>query len=327
MNLQRVWPAIALVGVVGMGNPGAIAQGQGTVRVTGSSTVFPISQAIAKQTGNATVEFTGTTGGFQKFCQKQFDITGASRPIRPEEISACRRAGVFFYELPVAFDALTVAVNPQNTWVTSLSVAELRRMWEPAAEKKITKWSQVRPNFPDRPLALFGAGKDSGTYDYFTEAIVGKARSSRTDYVGSEDDEELVAGVRKDVNGLGFFGLSYYEKHRQHLKAVAIEGPKGTVLPSAETVLSGRYRPLSRPLFLYVNQAAMERKEVRDFVTTYLTQAPQVVASVGYVPLPAQAYQVAQNRIHLGRVGTVFGGKSPIGMTLSQLLTTQGLQN
>lgn len=326
MGWPRVWVRGAMVAAVVFGSGGAVAAAQ-AVRVTGSSTVFPISQAIARQAGGATVEVTGTTGGFQKFCQKQFDITGASRPIRPEELAACRRAGVFFYELPIAFDALTVVVNPQNTWVTSLSVAELRKMWEPAAEKKIQSWQQVRPGFPDRPLVLWGAGKDSGTYDYFTEAIVGRARSSRMDYMGSEDDEILVSGVRKDANAFAFFGLSYYERHRQHLKAVAIEGPKGTVLPSVETVANGRYQPLARPLFLYVNQASMERQAVRDFVQTYLTQAPQTVAKVGYIPLPPQAYRVVQNRLDLGRVGTAFGGKSPIGMTLRQLLTSQGLQN
>ncbi|NJK60459.1 MAG: PstS family phosphate ABC transporter substrate-binding protein [Oscillatoriales cyanobacterium SM2_1_8] len=316
-----------MAAVLGLATGGAaMAQAQ-TVRVTGSSTVFPISQAIAKGVGGATVEFTGTTGGFQKFCQKQFDVAGASRPIRPEELAACRRAGVFFYELPIAMDALTVVANPQNTWVTSLSVAELRKMWEPAAEKKITNWRQVRSSFPDRPLVLLGAGQDSGTYDYFTEAIVGQPRSSRTDYIGSEDDEELVAGVRKNVNALAFFGLSYYEQHRAHLKAVAIEGPKGAVLPSAAAVLEGRYQPLARPLFIYVNQASMQRPEVRTFVNAYLTKAPQVVAQVGYVPLSPQAYRVVQNRLDLGRVGTVFGGKSPIGMTLRQLLTSQGLQN
>ncbi|MCS6815409.1 MAG: PstS family phosphate ABC transporter substrate-binding protein, partial [Cyanobacteria bacterium] len=214
-----------------------------TVKVDGSSTVFPITEAVAeefqKQPGapKVTVGISGTGGGFRKFCAGETDVSNASRPILQREIDTCKANGISYIELPVAYDALTVVINPENNWATSMTVAELKKIWEPAAQGTITKWSQVRPGWPDAPLVLYGAGADSGTFDYFTEAIVGRSKSSRTDYTGSEDDNVLVQGVSRDKNALGYFGLAYYEANKGRLKGVAIDNGKGPVLPSKATVL------------------------------------------------------------------------------------------
>ncbi|WP_448525823.1 PstS family phosphate ABC transporter substrate-binding protein [Parathermosynechococcus lividus] len=305
--------------------PHALSQGTPTIRIDGSSTVFPVTEAAAEAFQKAqggkvrvTVGVSGTGGGFKKFCRGETDISNASRPILAKEIADCKAAGVNFIELPIAYDALTVVVNPQNTWATNLTVDELKKIWSP--DSKINNWSQVRQGFPNVPLKLFGAGADSGTFDYFTEAINGKSKVSRKDYTASEDDNVLVQGVSRERGALGYFGYAYYAENRNRLKAVAINAGKGPVLPSEQTVLNGTYQPLSRPIFIYVNSRAAQRPEVKQFVTYYLNNAPALVKKVRYVPLPASAYKTILANFNKNRVGTVFGGKEQIGLTINQLL-------
>jgi phosphate transport system substrate-binding protein len=235
-------------------------------------------------------------------------------------MEACAKQGVKYYELPVAFDALTVAVSPANTWVKSLTVADLKKMWEPAAQGKITRWNQVRPEWPDAPLKLFGAGSDSGTFDYFTEAIVGKAKSSRGDFTGSEDDHVLVQGIANDKNALGYIPFAYFEPNRNKLKAVAIDGGKGPVEPSLDNVLKGVYNPLSRPLFIYVSVNSTERPEVKEFVSFYLKNVGKLAAQVKYMPLPDKAYAMAQDRFAKVQLGTGFGGVPEVGLPVEDIL-------
>ena len=298
------------------------------VRVDGSSTVFPIAEAIAEEyqiEGRGAVRVTvgqsGTGGGFKKLCRGDVDISNASRPILTEEMELCRNAGVTFYELPIAFDAITVVVNPKNDWVKSLTVADLKKMWEPEAQGKITRWNQVRPEWPDAPLMLFGPGADSGTFDYFTEAIAGKAKSSRGDYTASEDDNVLVTGVENNKNALGYFGFAYYVSHQDRMRAVPIAKEDGSqVLPSAAAVTDGTYQPLSRPLFIYVSSKAVERPEVRTFVEFFLTQGSELVGEVGFVPLPEESAQTTLQHFKNGRMGSVFGGVPEVGVTIEDLL-------
>ena len=300
------------------------------VKIDGSSTVFPITEVIAKDfqkmQGNnvkVTVAVSGTGGGFKKFCAGETDISNASRPILTAEIKACNSSSVRYIELLIAYDALTFVVHPENTWAKSMTVSEIKKIWEPVAQGKITRWRQIRPDWPDRPLTLYGAGKESGTFDYFTEAIVGKAKASRSDYVASEDDI-LVQGVSKDPNALGYFGFAYYEANQNKLKAVAINNGKGSVLPSRKTVEGAKYQPLSRPLFIYVNaRAAQTNPAVKEFVDFYIKKAPLSVSSVGYIPLPADAYRLDYVHFNRGKVGTVYGGENQINLTLGQLLRKQ----
>jgi phosphate transport system substrate-binding protein len=302
-----------------------LSQGSSEIQIDGSSTVFPISEAMAEEFQAAnpgtrvTVGVSGTGGGFSRFCAGETAISNASRPIKEEEIAACEAAGIEYIELPVAYDALTVVVNPENNWVDSLTVEELQTMWEPAAEGTITSWSQVREGFPDQPLNLYGPGTDSGTFDYFTEAIVGDSGESRTDFTASEDDNVLVQGVASDANALGYFGLAYYEANTSRLKAVPIDGGNGPVLPSREAVENGTYTPLSRPMFIYINAEAAQRPEVQQFVQFHL-QNPELVTEVGYVPLPAEAYTLAQERFSEGQTGTVFANQDTIGVQIEDLL-------
>ena len=297
------------------------------VKIDSSSTVFPITEVIAKDfqkmQGNnvkVTVAVSGTGGGFKKFCAGETDISNASRPILTAEIKACNSSSVRYIELLIAYDALTFVVHPENTWAKSMTVSEIKKIWEPVAQGKITRWRQIRPDWPDRPLTLYGAGKESGTFDYFTEAIVGKAKASRSDYVASEDDI-LVQGVSKDPNALGYFGFAYYEANQNKLKAVAINNGKGSVLPSRKTVEGAKYQPLSRPSFIYVNaRAAQTNPAVREFVDFYIKKAPTSVSSVGYIPLPADAYRLDYVHFNRGKVGTVYGGENQINLTLGQLL-------
>lgn len=298
-----------------------------TIRIDGSSTVYPITSAIAgtyqQQDGKGpvTVNISGTGGGFRKFCAGETEINNASRPILTKEMEVCKQSGVRYLELPIAFDALTLAIHPQNDWAKTITLAELKKIWEPAAQGKITRWNQVRPDWPDQPLNLYGAGGDSGTFDYFTEVIVGELKSSRSDYTASEDDEFLVDAVEKDPNALGYFGYGYFEANEADLKALAIDSGKGPVLPSRETVKRSEYQPLSRPLFIYVNaKAAQTTPEVRDFVQFYLTNARRWTDSEGYIPLPDEAYQIAGTHLEKGKIGTVFGGRSQLNLTIAELL-------
>lgn len=329
LNCWKSMSAIALTAAtVGLSVSAVQSQSPTTIKVDGSSTVFPITEAVAEDfqkerrgATRVTVGISGTGGGFKKFCAGEIDIANASRPIKSKEIDACKKAGVAYIELPVAYDALTVVVNPQNNWVSNMTVAELKKVWEPAAQGKVMNWSQVRKGFPDAPLKLFGPGADSGTFDYFTEAVVGESKSSRTDYTGSEDDNVLVQGVSRDKNALGYFGYAYYVANQKRLKAVGIDdGKGGVVLPSPKTVADGTYQPLSRPIFIYVNANSARRGDVSAFVNYYMGNAPKLVSEVGYIPLPDQAYQLATERLNTRKLGTIFGGKEAVGLRIEELL-------
>ncbi len=299
-----------------------------TIKIDGSSTVYPITQAIAKEyqadSNNqvqVSVGISGTTGGFEKFCAGETDISNASRPILKAEMEVCKKNGVGYMEFPIAFDALTIAVNPQNTWAKDITVAELKRIWEPGAEGKITRWNQIQASYPDRPLNLYGAGQKSGTFDYFTEATVGQVRASRKDYTASEDDEILVDGISKDPNALGYFGYAYYEKHQDKLKALAVDNGKGPVLPSRQTVEKVQYQPLSRPLFIYVNIGSTQNNSAAyQFVKLYIEKAPKVASTVGYVPLPEEVKNLNYVHFYKGKVGTVFNGQTQLNLTIGELL-------
>lgn len=298
------------------------------VKVDGSSTVYPITEAVAEEFQKAkknaikvTVGISGTGGGFKKFCRGEVDIANASRPILKKEMADCKAAGVEYIELPVAFDALTVVMNPKNAFLKELTVEQLKAIWEPAAQGKITKWNQVNPTWPDAPIKLFGAGSDSGTFDYFTEAIVGKAKSSRGDYTASEDDNILVQGVSRDVNAIGYFGYAYYAENTGKLKAVPIveKAGKPAVLPSEESVITSTYQPLSRPIFVYINPKSLDKPEVREFVEFYMKNASKLTKEVKYVPLPAKAYTVNMEHVDKKKTGTVFGGTAEVGITIEEL--------
>jgi len=302
------------------------SQGVPTVKIDGSSTVYPVTEAVAEDFQKAnkgnrvTVGVSGTGGGFKKFCSGATDISNASRPISASEREACKKAGISYIELPIAFDALTVVVNKSNP-ISSISTAELKKMWEPGARGKITKWNQVNSKWPNAPLKLYGPGADSGTFDYFTEAVNGKSKSSRTDYSPSEDDNVLVQGVARDKNALGYFGFAYYEANKDKIKALSINDGKGAVAPSRANVENGKYSPLSRPIFIYVSTKAAQRPEVKKFVDYYLTNAAKAATAVKYVPLPAKAYQQAKAHFQKGRVGSVYVGRDTVGLTINEVLT------
>ncbi|MGH8129636.1 MAG: PstS family phosphate ABC transporter substrate-binding protein [Steroidobacteraceae bacterium] len=301
------------------------------IKIDGSSTVFPITEAVAEEFQiqkrgkvRVTVGISGTGGGFKKFCRGETDVQDASRPILASEMETCRAAGIKYYELPVAYDALTVVVNPQNNWITQLTVPELKKMWEPAAQGKITRWNQINPKWPNETLALFGPGSDSGTFDYFTEAVVGKAKSSRGDFTGSEDDNVLVQGVASNKNSLGYFGYAYYLPNKNRLKAVPIVGESGKAVgPSLENVVNGSYEPLSRPIFIYVAEKSAQRPEVKEFVEYYLSQGVPLIEEVKYVPLPKQAYEIATRHFREGKLGTGFGGVPEVGLKVEELLARE----
>ncbi|GEQ97928.1 phosphate ABC transporter substrate-binding protein [Iodidimonas gelatinilytica] len=310
------------------------ASAQDLVKVDGSSTVFPITEAMAEEFQieyrgkyRVTVGVSGSGGGFKKFCRGEVDVTNASRPIRPSEVEQCRENGIEFMELPVALDALAVVINPKNDWVDYLTVDELKKMWEPDAQRKINNWSQIREGFPDKSLDLFGAGADSGTYDYFTQAIVGKEHASRGDYTASEDDNVLVMGVANTLGGLGFFGFAYLSENTDKLKPVPIKYKDADpVLPSIETAKNSTYQPLSRPLFVYVSKAAADNREVvQNFVDYFLDPelAAELVSEVGYVPLPAEAYDLARKAFDDRVTGTVFKNGSQIGISIEDLLQSE----
>jgi len=318
--------ALALAGTLGAVATPAHSQ---TVKLDGSSTVFPISEAMAedfqrmkKGKVKVTVGISGTGGGFKKFCRGETDISNASRPILKKEMDECRKNGVQYLELPVAYDALTVVIHPNNSWAETMTVADLKKMWEPGAQGKVKNWKQVNPNWPDRPLALYGAGADSGTFDYFTEAINGKSKSSRGDFTASEDDNVLVQGVSRDENAIGYFGFAYYSENRDKLKAVKIAEKAGdkAVGPSMESVVDGSYQPLSRPIFIYINAKSATRPEVREFIEFCMKNADTLVREVKYVPLPAKAYAYNMDHFTKNVLGTKFGGQNKVGLTIEQLM-------
>jgi phosphate transport system substrate-binding protein len=311
-----------LLGIAACGggsSPGTATSAPSVITADGSSTVAPVTEAVAEEFQKAnpgtrvTVGTSGTGGGFQKFCRDETDISDASRPITAKEVDACATAGISYIEIPVAYDGLAVVVHPKNTWAASMTVAELKTLWEPAAQGKIMRWSQVRSGWPDREIHLFGAGVDSGTFDYFTEAIVGKTDASRGDYTSSEDDNVIVQGVGGDENALGYFGFAYYEQNKEKLKLVAIDdgvddNGKGPIAPSPETVANGTYRPLSRPIFIYPKVKALERPEVKSFIDFYLTKGIPLIREVGYIPLTEKEYGLVRDRFKSRKTGSMFEG-------------------
>ncbi|MCS7217400.1 MAG: PstS family phosphate ABC transporter substrate-binding protein [Thermus sp.] len=307
---------LALVALLGT----ALAQ----VRSDGSSTVYPITQAVAEEfvTRNPQVKisvaFSGTGAGFQKFCRGETDVQNASRPIRKSEMEACQKAGIQYIEIPIAYDALSILVNKQNTWAQCLTTAQLKSIWEPNA--KVNFWKDLNPAWPNRRIVLFGAGTDSGTFDYFTEAIMGRAGSIRKDYFPSEDDNVIMRGVTGNPYAMAFVGFAYYEENKDKVRALAVDGGKGCVAPSRESVLNGTYTPLARPLFIYVNLKSLERKEVRDFVDFYLSPAARrAIRATGYVELPEEAYRIGQVLVARKKTGSFFSDLPP-GTPLSKFI-------
>ncbi|MCB1154655.1 PstS family phosphate ABC transporter substrate-binding protein [bacterium] len=303
---------------------------EGKVSIDGSSTVYPITEAMAEEFRTpqpkvrVTVGISGTGGGFKKFCAGETVISDASRPIKSSEVAACKAAGIDYIELPVAFDGLSVVVSTANTWASALTVDELRKIWR-QGDKMAKLWSDVRPNWPKEPIRLYGPGTDSGTFDYFVEAIVGDAKEGhfiRPDFTASEDDNVLVQGIAGDRYSLGFFGFAYYVENQDKLKAIKIDGGKGPVGPSMETINNGTYSPLSRPLFIYVSTKAADRPEVKSFVTFYLDNATKLVPQVGYVPLPAKAYDLVRERFAKHKTGSLFHGVE-VGMKIEDILSRE----
>jgi phosphate transport system substrate-binding protein len=328
---QAATSAAGQVRVPEPANKADLARLRGDIIADGSSTVYPVTAAAAEEFRKyardvrASVGIAGTGGGFKKFCNGETDISNASRPISRSEQEACRQAGIEFIELPVAFDGLSVVVSPRNNFVTCLTVAELKKMWEPQAQGQISNWNQIRGSFPNQPLKLFGAGTDSGTFDYFTEAVVGTAKSSRGDYQASEDDNVLVQGVSNDPAALGYFGFAYYIENPGKLKAVGIDakGDGKCVEPSLETIKDGTYQPLSRPLFIYVTKKAAARPEVQAFVNFMLSKSftPLLpTREIGYVPLQDNIYEAVQKRFAAGTTGTLFPNGQEVGATLDRYL-------
>ena len=335
--IRRILIVVLLTAAVGCKGKAAVdgTALSGTVKIDGSSTVFPISEAVAEEFGKkhggvkVTVGTSGTGGGFKKFCAGEIDVSDASRPIKPTEVELCAKNGLEYVELPISYDGLAILVNPKNDWANDITKEELKKIWAPEAKEVVMKWSDVRTGWPDRPLRLFGPGVDSGTYDYFTEAIVGKEHSSRPDFQASEDDNVLVQGIAGDEGALGFFGLAYYEENKAKLKLVPVDDGKpengaGPIAPTLETVGNGTYQPLSRPLFIYVSTKSLDRPEVKAFIEYYLTAGADLIKEVGYIPLSAKAYELAKGRVAGKKTGSLFGGKgSQVGVTIEDLLAKE----
>lgn len=328
--LRNAGRAAAAAAVLALGAGDAFAQTNTafTIQIDGSSTVFPISEAVAEGFQQSVegrirvaVGESGSSAGLRRFCRGEIHIADSSRPIRASEMATCAAAGIQYVEIPVAFDGLTVVVHPSNP-IRSLTVAQLRQIWEPGS--RVNNFSAV--GGPNLQMQLFGPGSASGTFDYFTEAVNGTARASRTDYTPSEDDNVLVQGVANNPGGMGYFGLAYYEENASRLRAVAIDGGNGPVMPSVENVVNGTYQPLSRPIFIYVNAAALRRPQVQQFVQYYVNNAGSVSARVGYVPLPAAAYATYLQRAQRREAGTAFGGRQAIGITIEQLIARRLVQ-
>ncbi|MGQ0533533.1 MAG: PstS family phosphate ABC transporter substrate-binding protein [Caulobacteraceae bacterium] len=321
---RAIIAALAAIALASCGQGATTQQGAGSsseqIAVDGSSTVFPLAEAAAEgfgstQTGGArvTVGESGTGGGFGKFCRGETQISNASRPISAEEMQACAGANIEYVEIPIAFDGISVVVHPSNP-LTNITMAELRRAWEPGAQGRITQWRQINARGPEAALQLFGPGTASGTFDYFTEAVNGDGGSSRTDYTPSEDDNVIVQGVAGNPGAMGYFGYAYYEANRTRVKALSVNG----VAPSPETIASGDY-PLSRPMFIYVNAEALRRPQVRRFVNYFIQNAATLAPRVGYVPLPAEAYTAFAQRVANNQTGTAFGGHNEVGLSIAEI--------
>jgi len=290
--------------------PASAERLRGTVSIDGSSTVFPISEAVAEEflavqpRVRVTVGVSGTGGGFKKFLAGEIDINDASRPIKMKEVKQASASGIGFIELPIAYDGLSVVVNTKNDWVDHLTITELNKIWQSGSSVK--RWSDVRDGWPEKEIKLYGPGTDSGTFDYFTETINGKSGASRPDYTANEDDNALVRGISGDEGSLGYFGYAYYAANKDKLRVVAIDGGKGPVAPTEITINNGTYAPLSRPVFIYVRPDALDRKEVRAFVDFYIESAPMLATEVGYIPLPDSVYAGAKQRVESHEIGTAY---------------------
>jgi len=297
------------------------------IRIGGSSTVFPIMmEAIQsfRASGNKTkidLKESGTSDGFRRFCSGQLEIANASRPINSKELKACSSNRINFIELPIAFDALTIVVHPSNTWAKQISTKELARLWGRQAEGKIDRWNDVNLDWPDRPIKLCGPGKDSGTYDYFNKAINSSTENSRQDYSSSEDDNEIVRCVAQNPNALGYFGFSYYKANQDKLRALGIVTPSGTVIPSVANVQAGRYLPLARPLFIYINDKALiSRPDLQKFTTYTVSNGLRLVDKAGDIPLPASTYQLVESKLYKRITGSSFSGELPVGLSIGEAL-------
>ena len=306
-----------------------VACGAGTTDIDGSSTVFPITEAMVEDWGESVggsarlvIGISGTGGGFKKFCAGDIDINDASRPIKPSEVLKCAEKGVEFIELPVAIDGLTVGVNPDNDFVQCVTVDELQTMWRPEAEGEITRWNQIRPEWPDEKLRLYGPGVDSGTFDYFTETVNGEAQSSRGDFTSSERDNVLVQGIAGDRGSLGYFGYSYFVENQDKLKMVAVDSGNGCIFPTDETINNGTYSPLSRPLFIYVSKKAWAEQDVKDFVSYFVSyERAGLLRELGFVSFPEPVHDLVLDRFQRGLTGTIFGGENPQTGTVEEILS------
>jgi phosphate transport system substrate-binding protein len=301
----------------------------GSISIDGSSTVFPITEgaihAFRSFAPDVAIRLgvSGTGAGFEKFCRGETRISGASRPIKNSEADLCAANQIAFVELPIAYDGISVVVNPANSWAECVTLDELRRVWAPAAQGQVSTWRDMRPDWPDSPINLYGAGQDSGTYDYFTAAVVGEEGVSRTDFTGSEDDYLIAQDLAADPQGLAFFGYFYYLEHREQLRALAIDGGAGCVAPSDQTIADGSYQPLARPIFLYVRADALDQPATRAFVEFYLANGPALVRRARYIPLPTTAYELVAARAARRVTGSVFAGGSQIGVSLETLLALE----
>jgi phosphate transport system substrate-binding protein len=300
----------------------------GTIEIDGSSTTYPITEAMAEEFGDLTdgnvkvvVGISGTGGGFKKFCAGETVISNASRPIKQKEIDLCAEAGIEYVEVPVGIDGLSVMVNPGNDFVECVTIDELHTLWRPEAEETVTKWSEVRAGWPDREVRLYGPGTDSGTFDYFTETVNGDSGASRGDFLASEDDNVLVTGIGGDPNSLGYFGYAYYSENQDRLKIVGIDGGNGCITPSDETINNGAYSPLSRPLFIYVRADVLEEPHIRGFLEFYLSEGSrELISETGYIPFEDTVYGLAMAKVQGAITGAAFGGDARLSGTVEEVL-------
>ena len=300
----------------------------GTIEIDGSSTTYPITEAMAEEFGDLTdgnvkvvVGISGTGGGFKKFCAGETVVSNASRPIKQKEIDLCAEAGIEYVEIPVAIDGLSVMVNPGNDFVECVTIDELHTLWRPEAEETVTKWSEVRAGWPDREVRLYGPGTDSGTFDYFTETVNGDSGASRGDFLASEDDNVLVTGIGGDPNSLGYFGYAYYSENQDRLKIVGIDGGNGCITPSDETINNGAYSPLSRPLFIYVRADVLEEPHIRGFLEFYLSEGSrELISETGYIPFEDTVYDLVMAKVQGAITGAAFGGDARLSGTVEEVL-------
>jgi phosphate transport system substrate-binding protein len=329
----RLRLALLATVITPIGSGAALAQQQVSARpvlISGSSTVYPIVQAgigAFRQTAvgkgvSVSLKETGSSAGFRDLCSGRVEISNASRPINAKELKACADKGIRFIEVPLAFDALSVVVNPANTWANTISPQQLSLLWNRNAQGRINNWNQLNPAWPKRPIKLCGPGSDSGTFDYFNKAINGDVDNSRRDYTASEEDNVVVNCVAKDPQALGYLGYGWFRSNAGRLKALAVVNPKGKAIqPSVQSVLQGQYQPLSRVLFIYVNDKALnDRPEVRNFTTFLVKNSPSLVAKANYIALPESTIRLVETKLYRRVLGTSFGGELPVGLTISDAL-------